>query len=121
MEIRPVVITVFFALAACGPFEAAVGPATPQTLASRSGDDFATNEAGLVTNSRLEQWVANWSANKPASVKGELIVLQFDAATSGAPWLAKQEGVRTYHAAELTRLMEPRNNGIAAIGTVPSN
>lgn len=122
MEIRPAaVVAVVIALNACAPESSVPGAATPQTLATRSNVDFADNQAGLVTTSRLEQWLTNWSANKPASVKGELIVLQFDATTSGAPWLAKHEGVRTYQAVELTRLMEPRNNGIAAIGTVPSN
>lgn len=122
VDIRPVaLVAVLIALNACAPDERIVGPATPQRLATRSSDDFGQNEAGLIATSRLERWLGDWSANKPTAVKGELIVLQFDATASGAPWLAKQEGVRTYQAAELTRLMEPRNNGIAAIGTVPSN
>ncbi len=124
MEIRPAVIVASFVVAlstACAPEGAPRGPATPQQLAVRSSDEFAQNEAGLITAERLEQWLASWSTHKPASVKGELIVLQFDAAAGDAPWVSKREGVRTYQAAELTRLMEPRNNGIAAIGTVPSN
>lgn len=123
MEIRPVAVVAVLvvALNACAPEENAPGPATPQRLATRSSADFAQNEAGLVTASRLESWLTNWPASRPAGVKGGLIVLQFDAATNGAPWLAKREGVRTYQAAELTRLLEPRNNGIAAIGTVPAN
>ncbi len=97
------------------------GPATPQQLAVRSAADYAQNEAGLVTRATLERWLQSWASSKPATVKGELIVLQFEAAPGAQPWVASQPGVRTYFATELTRLMEPRNNGISAIGQVPAD
>lgn len=121
MELRPVARALVLTLAACAPEEAPRGPATAVELAVRSRDDFAANEAGLITPATLERWVRDWTGQRPAGVEGELIVLQFDAAAGELPWLANTPGVRAYHAAELTRLSEPRNNGIAAIGLAPSN
>lgn len=101
--------------------EAPKGPATPQQLAVRSADAYEANESGLVTASTVSRWVADWAANKPARVQGELIVLQLDAAPSGSPWIASTPGVRSYHAPELLRVLEPRSNGVLAIGSVPAN
>lgn len=98
-----------------------VAPATPADLARRSAKDYDDNEAGLVTASRVNAWRADWANAKPAGVAGDLVVLQLDPAAGEAPFVAAAPGVRVYHAAELTRLLEPRNNGIAAIGTVPAN
>lgn len=95
--------------------------ATPADLARRSAEGYDDNEAGLVTASRVTAWHAAWATAKPAGVAGDLVILQLDPAAGEAPFVAAAPGVRVYHAAELTRLLEPRSNGIAAIGTVPSN
>ncbi|MBX3228083.1 MAG: hypothetical protein KIT84_27340 [Labilithrix sp.] len=96
-------------------------PATPAELARRSAERYDDNEAGLVGASRLGRWLAGWPASKPAGVEGDLVVLQLDPALGELPYVAEAPGVRVYHAAEITRLLEPRNDGVTAIGTAPAN
>ncbi len=53
---------------------------TVTELANESNDDYSKNDFGLIEASKLESWVSNWPANKPAGITGKLIILQTDAA-----------------------------------------
>ncbi|MDP3233004.1 MAG: hypothetical protein Q8N26_09520 [Myxococcales bacterium] len=95
--------------------------ATPATLAVRSADDFRDNRAGLVTRETVERWFADWAANRPAGIEGELVVLQPDEAPGLLKYLSSPAGVRAYHAGDLPMLLQQRNNGVVAVGRVPGN
>ncbi|HEY0882511.1 MAG TPA: rhodanese-like domain-containing protein, partial [Archangium sp.] len=105
-------------LSATGCQPEAAGP-EEKPLAVRSSDDYAQNVSGLVTASTVTRWLSSWEANKP--VTGELIVLQLDEVPGDAKWIASSPGVRAYHAPELLRILEPRSNGVLAVGGVPAN
>ncbi len=94
-------------------------PAPRATLAVRSADAYEQNVSGLVTASTVSRWVGDWAQHRPVS--GELIVLQLDEVAGSQPWIASSQGVRAYHAPELVRVLEPRNNGVLAVGTAPAN
>jgi thiosulfate/3-mercaptopyruvate sulfurtransferase len=53
---------------------------TAAELANVSDDDYSRNNWGLIEGSKLESWVSDWTANKPAGITGNLIILQTDAA-----------------------------------------
>lgn len=95
-------------------------PQPPPEVGVRAADDFDANVAGVITSATLRRWLDGWETQRPDAVAGELVVLQLDAADDALPWLASRDGVRAYHAAELDRLMEERNNGVLASGTVPA-
>jgi 3-mercaptopyruvate sulfurtransferase SseA len=102
--------------------DAAAPPVRPDDpIISRSERDYADNEHGVVSIGRVSQWLEDWERNRPPYVDGELIVLQLEPTATGAPFVAGASGVRAYHAAELTRLTEQRNDGVLAVGVVPSN
>lgn len=94
---------------------------TASELAVRSAPDLASNQAGLVAPSRVQAWLSNWRASRPAGVEGDLVVMQLGGAPGTLPFIASREGVRAYHAEDLGRFLEPRNNGLLAVGTVPTN
>jgi thiosulfate/3-mercaptopyruvate sulfurtransferase len=128
VSLRPLLIHVVAAgalgCAAGGPdtpAPAARQVATPATLAVRSADDFRDNRAGVVTNEIVERWFADWATNRPAGITGELVVLQPDEAPGALKYLSSPAGVRAYHAPDLPLLLQPRNNGVVAIGRVPGN
>ncbi|MCZ8154757.1 MAG: sulfurtransferase [Leptospira sp.] len=74
---------------------------TATDLASESNDDYSRNEYGLIEASKLESWVTNWTANKPAGITGKLIILQTDAANryetgSKSPYVRSDEAKGVY-------------------------
>lgn len=95
-------------------------PRLVDPVASRAREDYADDEHGVVTASTLVRWLDDWETTRPRHVRGELVILQLDAAAEPS-FVASRPGVRAYHAAELTRLSEPRNNGLVAIGAVPAS
>jgi 3-mercaptopyruvate sulfurtransferase SseA len=101
------------------PVEA--GPAPLGGVAQRSSANRADNRAGLVTRETLEAWLADWPANRPEGITGDLVILQPDDAEGPLTYVAQAPGVRAYHAPDLPLLLQARNNGVLAISRVPGN
>ncbi len=111
----------------------AVEPATPSSLAVRSAPDYADNQSGLIATSRLLTWLEDWANTRPSEVPGDLVIVQLDAASEPGKFIkgtlsARHEGgvevtrrVRVYDGADLRFFLEPRSNGLTAVGSVPAN
>lgn len=114
-------------LACAGPVgQAAEGPggrtvASPRMLAVRSAASRDDNQSGLVTRETFAAWLRDWPGRRPAGLTGDLVVLQPDGAPGPLPYLAQAPGVRAYHAADLSLLLQARNNGVLALSRVPGN
>lgn len=87
----------------------------------RSAPDFDDNQSGYVTAARLQAWLGDWAAQRPAGLTGDLVILQLSPASVGGRYVAPQPGVRIYDAVDLDMFVEPRNNGLAAIGRAPAD
>lgn len=59
---------------------AAVGSLPTQFSASQltveSDASYANNNYGVISGSKLENWLTDWTANKPAAITGKLVILQ---------------------------------------------
>lgn len=95
-------------------------PATAAELAVRSAASYDDNTSGVITPARLLAWLEDWARRRPAGIEGDLVIAQLSAAPEPG-FVRGRPGVRVYAADDLTALLEPRSNGIAALGTVPAN
>lgn len=49
---------------------------TPHTITQESAENYDDNLNGLITGKTLKSWIDNWDANRPAGIKGKLVILQ---------------------------------------------
>lgn len=49
---------------------------TAAQLTVESDASYDNNSYGVISGSKLESWLSNWSANKPAAITGKLVILQ---------------------------------------------
>lgn len=89
---------------------------TPEQLTDESAADYASNQHGLITGTRLKSWVEGWAANRPAGVTGKLVVLQvsLNAAASKARVAENANGVVSYLLPG-SELLQVRDNGLSQI------
>lgn len=103
--------------------------ATAASLATVSASDYNDNESGLITGATLTSWIDDWAANKPATIAGELIILQVsDGALTDAvdascldgddadavgtcKYFKPAAGVRSY-SLDSSTWVETRDNGV---------
>jgi 3-mercaptopyruvate sulfurtransferase SseA len=94
---------------------------SPIGFGVRSAANLDDNRSGSVTAARLQTWLSDWAAQRPEGLTGDLVILQLSPASRGGRYVAPQPGVRVYDAVDLDMFVEPRNNGLAAIGRAPAN
>ncbi|TGL64269.1 sulfurtransferase [Leptospira sarikeiensis] len=111
------------ALAALAGFGSTIPVRSASDLTNESAASYDDNEWGLVTASRLESWVSDWQTNKPAHIKGKLVILQsslannFSGDTSGRSYIKSDNsnGVYVYHLDDFQagfRFNQQRNIGL---------
>ncbi|MGE0080601.1 MAG: sulfurtransferase [Thiohalomonadaceae bacterium] len=71
---------------------------TPAEIAQVSAVDYDENENGLITANTLRRWIADWELNRPAGIKGKLVILQLTPGPAGAEFIkSNKTNVFTYH------------------------
>lgn len=94
----------------------------PTAIAQESADDYNNNANGLITAATLQNWITNWTTNRPAGVTGKLVVLQTagakypdatgdDCAVDGPLFVASDTNVKTYCVPTSAWVMH-RSNGV---------
>ena len=49
---------------------------TPAEIATRSHDDYAENNYGVISVEKAVSWITNWSETKPEGISGKLFIMQ---------------------------------------------
>lgn len=86
-------------------------------LAVASKDNYDDNEFGLVTATTIKRWRTDWANQKPASITGNLIILQSSqGATVGQEFIKPTAGVYVYDwpngGGTDINFRQKRNNGL---------
>ncbi|AOP34491.1 hypothetical protein A0128_11915 [Leptospira tipperaryensis] len=90
---------------------------TAAELAVESNDNYDNNEFGLVTATTIKRWKTNWAGQKPASITGNLIILQStQTPTAGQEFIKPSSGVYVYSwpngGGTDINFRQKRNNGL---------
>src|SRR5690606_14163180 len=48
----------------------------PASIVNESAANYDDNVNGLITHKTLKKWIDNWDQNKPAGIKGKLVIFQ---------------------------------------------
>lgn len=85
-------------------------------LAQESAEDYNDNVNGLITGQTLKHWISDWENNRPAGIKGKLVILQANKAAAGYGFIKPDnKHVFTYQEAGWR---EPRSNGVTEIAGI---
>lgn len=83
---------------------------TPAQIAQESADDYDDNRSGLITGKTLKRWKDNWLQERPAGIKGNLVIFQISKGPAGAEFIkADNETVFSY---QENAWQEERSNGV---------
>lgn len=88
-------------------------------LTDESADDYDDNEHGIITGGTLKSWLSDWTANKPADIDGDLVIIQVvpaNVTTFNTLASIEEEGVRSY-LVNANVFNKARNNGFSAFET----
>ncbi|MBM9577888.1 hypothetical protein JWG45_12095 [Leptospira sp. 201903070] len=62
-------------------------------LVVESNDNYDNIEFGLVTSTTIKRWKSDWAGQKPASITGNLIILQSNQGGAGQEFIKPSNGV----------------------------
>lgn len=94
---------------------------TPSEISSRSNDDYAMNNHGVVSAEKAVSWITNWSENKPEGISGKLFIMQvgdIDGADLNVHNYIKHNDVDTFtfdRTAGCTTTGNFRNDGVSNV------
>lgn len=93
----------------------------PSEIASRSHDDYANNNHGVITAEKAVSWITNWRENKPEGISGKLFIMQvgdIDGAALNVHNYVKHNDVDTFtfdRTAGCTTTGNFRNDGVSNV------
>lgn len=91
---------------------------TASELASRSNDDYAMNNYGVISAEKAATWITDWKHNKPAGVSGKLFVMQVGDLYGDAHNYIRHNDVDTFtfdRTAGCTTAGDFRNDGVSNV------
>lgn len=85
-------------------------------IVNESKDNYDDNQNGLITYKTLGKWLDNWEKNRPAGIKGKLVILQQGEGPEGAKFITPNN-INTFTYVE-NGWLESRSNGLAYIPSI---
>lgn len=85
---------------------------TPKDIAQESADNYDDNRNGLITGTTLKGWISDWETNRPAGIKGKLVILQQVRGPAGYEFI-KPNNTNVFTYLE-SGWRENRDNGVLA-------
>ncbi len=96
---------------------AAVKVNTPAQIAQESADNYDDNVNGLITGKTLKRWISNWEKERPAGIKGKLVILQQTKGPANYQFI-KPNNVNVFTYLTSGEWREPRSNGVTEIAGI---
>ncbi|MEK7737329.1 MAG: sulfurtransferase, partial [Pseudomonadota bacterium] len=91
---------------------------TPADITNESASDYNANVNGLITGATLKRWKDDWLNQRPAGIKGKLVILQVTAGETGyAYFQSNKVNVFTYLAAG-AEWVKTRSNGVISTPSI---
>lgn len=85
---------------------------TPAAIAQESAASYDDNVNGLITESTLKRWKADWVNQRPAGITGKLVILQVAAGPEGAEYI-KPNGTNVFtYLSPSGEWIQTRTNGV---------
>jgi 3-mercaptopyruvate sulfurtransferase SseA len=124
MYVSTVVASLVFVLTGCGSDSNTNTVDTgvklsASDIAKKSSADYSNNDFGLVSASKVANWITDWTNNKPLAIQGKLVVLmvgKIDVGDVNANYLKGDgQNVLVYEASSLLGSTITRNDGVSDI------